>query len=166
MVVAWPSSQGAGLVVWWPGFRSSILYLLDLFSVALSSILQLHSVNSLLICLLPVGIFMYFMFFQSLFLMYLRATGSSINQYCHVSPSLNKVTYLLTYLVTSMLRPGSDAELFMSQTQFKFGLTQINKSMPVNSDAVHFGHSKYISSKASQTACKIHFNNLHIKIGT
>ena len=33
------------------------------------------------------------------------------------------------------LRPGSDAELFMSRTQFEFGPTQINKSTPVDSDA-------------------------------
>ena len=33
------------------------------------------------------------------------------------------------------VRPGSDAELFMSRTQFEFGPTQINKSTPVDSDA-------------------------------
>ena len=39
------------------------------------------------------------------------------------------------------LRPGSDADLFMSRTQFEFGPTQINKITPVDSDAVLFGHS-------------------------
>ena len=33
------------------------------------------------------------------------------------------------------LRPGSDADLFMSRTQFEFGPTQINQSTPVDSDA-------------------------------
>ena len=32
------------------------------------------------------------------------------------------------------VRPGSDAVLFMSRTEFEFGPTQINKSTPVNSD--------------------------------
>ena len=33
------------------------------------------------------------------------------------------------------VRPGSDADLFMSRTQFEFGPTQINQSTPVDSDA-------------------------------
>ena len=39
------------------------------------------------------------------------------------------------------LRPGSDAVLFMSRTQFEFGPTQIDKSTPLDSDAVLFGRS-------------------------
>ena len=32
------------------------------------------------------------------------------------------------------IRPLSDAELFMSRTQFEFGLTEINNSTSVDSD--------------------------------
>ena len=39
------------------------------------------------------------------------------------------------------VRPGSDAVLFMSRTQFEFGPTQIDKSTPLDSDAVLFGRS-------------------------
>ena len=39
------------------------------------------------------------------------------------------------------LRPGLDADLFMSRTQFEFGPTQINKITPVDSDAVLLGRS-------------------------
>ena len=46
------------------------------------------------------------------------------------------------------LRPGSDADLFMSRTQFEFGPTQIDKSTPVDSDAVLFGRYSY--SKSSE----------------
>ena len=38
-------------------------------------------------------------------------------------------------LKSGLLRPGSDADLFMSRTQFEFGPTQINQSTPVDSDA-------------------------------
>ena len=38
-------------------------------------------------------------------------------------------------------RPGSDAVLFMSRTQFEFGPTQIDKRTPLDSDAVLFGRS-------------------------
>ena len=43
--------------------------------------------------------------------------------------------YSLLNFQESKMRPGSDAELFMSRTQFEFGPTQINKSTPVDSDA-------------------------------
>ena len=43
--------------------------------------------------------------------------------------------------VPNYIRPGSDADLFISRTQFEFGPTQINKSTPVDSDAVLFGRS-------------------------
>ena len=39
------------------------------------------------------------------------------------------------------VRPGSDADLFMSRTQFEFRPTQIYKITPVDSDAVLFGRS-------------------------
>ena len=39
--------------------------------------------------------------------------------------------YVVSY---SKVRPGSDAVLFMSRTNFEFGLTQINKSTSVDSD--------------------------------
>ncbi len=42
------------------------------------------------------------------------------------------------------LRPGSDAELFMSRTQFEFGPTQIDKSTPLDSDVVLFGRSEAV----------------------
>ena len=40
------------------------------------------------------------------------------------------------------VRPGSDAVIFMSRTQFEFGPTQIVKSTPLDSDAVLFGRSE------------------------
>ena len=82
----------------------------------------------------------------------------SANQFLLCCSSLenenNIVTFLNTQVVTNLywakwrdfndycnhnewhkvLRPSSDPELFMSQTEFEFGATQINKSMPVDSD--------------------------------
>ena len=43
--------------------------------------------------------------------------------------------------IIMQIRPGSDAVLFMSRTQFEFGPTQIDKSTPLDSDAVLFGRS-------------------------
>ena len=65
---------------------------------------------------------------------FLDQSGSVVNQY---NPGLlSSHTRLKTALSgIHYLRPGSDADLFMSRTQFEFGPTQINQSMPVDSDA-------------------------------
>ena len=54
---------------------------------------------------------------------------------------LNCNFFLQESMLFCRLRPGSDAVLFMSRTQFEFGPTQIDKSTPLDSDAVLFGRS-------------------------
>ena len=53
------------------------------------------------------------------------------------SRNRKQVLSCILYVTTGFkrFRSGSDAKLFMSRTQFEFGLTQINKSTPVDSDA-------------------------------
>ena len=66
-----------------------------------------------------------------------RANMQSKNRQLHrlEYQQLNVIPHCHDEMHEKQVRPGSDAELFMSRTQFEFGPTQINKSTPVDSDA-------------------------------
>ena len=88
--------------------------------------------------------------------------------------SLSQGHYQPTYQQARKgFRLTSDAELFMSRTQFEFGPAQINKSTPVDSDTelaspnfIQFELKLLVKTPKTETAFKIRYNNLCITFGT
>ena len=88
--------------------------------------------------------------------------------------SLSQGHYQPTYhQARKGFRLSSDAELFMSRTQFEFGPSQINKSTPVDSDTeltlpsfIQFEPKLLVKPPKTETAFKIRYNNLCITFGT
>ena len=64
MEAAWPSGYGAGLLIWWSWVQGCFRLPTGNFLVISLDLLStwLHSINSQLVCLLPVGNFNHFMF--------------------------------------------------------------------------------------------------------